>query len=698
MVHEDHPLNVSDHNPISLQIHCDIPKYTLNTRTHYDWNKANPELYTQNLRSKLIHSFDNSNIEYKADIDQYTTQIQKCIVSALETSVPKRRFCSYKRPYWDDELSQCHNQQKRLRQIWVTSGRPRGHNYISYSQYKASKRQFANLLKMKHKMFFQKKYENIESSPDINLSKLWKHVRSKTKSDSNISSIKSEGIIYSTPLQLCSLWEKHYNSLLNEQPVESLQYDDSHQELIHNKVEDMHTNFDKLCDDTGIITHDFTINEVADICLRLPSNKSAGYDCITYECLKFGGYMLYERLAYLFNSMLSLVHIPDILKHSIIIPVYKGKKKPKTDTNSYRGISLTSAVNKTFEKLILNRLKPWLKNNNFPPPLQQAGREGINCVCLSYAVQEAISSVVNQGSKVFGCFLDINKAFDVIWWDGLLYKLSQIGIKDKLWFLFRECLQGSSARILTHGEMSNAFPVTRSIKQGGLLSMLFFTVFYHDIHEYVRRGSVLPLSIYDIDISSPTMADDTLLLSVSVNGLQTMLNNAYNYSCKWRLKYSPSKTKCITFGESQYKNSRNINNRTWKLGSEKVEEVTHYNYLGIILCSYGSSAQRTDVMSKKAYSILGLLKAAGFHSDGLSPITCSSLWQRMSVPSMFYGSEIWGALPVREIRVLEQIQKQIAKHIQGLHRRTHDEIVRGLLGWHTIQGIIEGKALQFPTQ
>ena len=31
----------------------------------------------------------------------------------------------------------------------------------------------------------------------------------------------------------------------------------------------MHTNYDKTCDDTGIITHDFKFNEVADICLRL---------------------------------------------------------------------------------------------------------------------------------------------------------------------------------------------------------------------------------------------------------------------------------------------------------------------------------------------------------------------------------------------------------------------------------------------
>ncbi len=78
------------------------------------------------------------------------------------------------------------------------------------------------------------------------------------------------------------------------------------------------------------------------------------------------------------------MYIPDTLKLSIIIPLHKGKQKPKSDINSYRGVSLTATLNKVLEKVILCRLKPWLKDQTFPPQLQQAGREKANCVCLSY--------------------------------------------------------------------------------------------------------------------------------------------------------------------------------------------------------------------------------------------------------------------------------------------------------------------------
>ena len=100
-------------------------------------------------------------------------------------------------------------------------------------------------------------------------------------------------------------------------------------------------------------------------------------------------------------------------------------------------------------------------------------------------------------------------------------------------------------------------------------------------------------------------------------------------------------------------------------------------------------------MANKGYANLGMLKASGFHSEGLSPLTCSNLWQRLLIPSMLYGCEVWGDLPKRELNVFETVQKRIGKHIQGLHRRTHDEIVRGLLGWTTIAGIIDKCKLKF---
>ena len=301
----------------------------------------------------------------------------------------------------------------------------------------------------------------------------------------------------------------------------------------------------------------FSINEIANTCKGLPNNKAPGYDQISYECVKYGGYKLYEHLTDLYNNIIKFTHVPQVLKHSVIIPLYKGKHKPRNLVGSYRGVSLTPTLNKSLEKLVLNRLKPWLAHKEFPPPLQQAGREKTNCVCLTYMVLEAIRDAVFRGSKVYGCFLDIKSAYDVINWQGLLVKLWNLGIKHKLWNLFEHWLTGSTAHISTNGEASSVFQISRSIKQGGLLSTFYFLVFYHDIHSFVRRGSTQPLTFHNRDISSPTMADDTLLLSMTPRGLQTMIDNAYMYGRLWRLEYSPSKTKCIVFGDRKLKHIDN---------------------------------------------------------------------------------------------------------------------------------------------
>jgi len=446
-------------------------------------------------------------------------------------------------------------------------------------------------------------------------------------------------------------------------------------------------------DVTATLTEKLTVNEVANICKNLPNNKEPGYDSITYECVKHGGNALYECLTHLFNHIIELMYIPAALKHSIIIPLHKGKQKPRNLISSYRGVSLTPIINKLLEKLIMCRLKPWLTRQNYPPPLQQAGREKTNCVCLSYVVQEAIRNMTRQGSKVYGCFLDIKSAYDVINWNGLLLKLANIGITHKLWHFLKRWLLGSTAQILVQGQTSDSFDISRSIKQGGLLSTFFFVILYSDIHEHVIKGKTQALTFHNQDIGSPTMADDTLLLSATAKGLQVMINNADQYGKLWRLEFSPSKTKCITF--SRKRGHNNTSRFKWFMGDQPLDEVSEYNYLGIILSADGSSKTRTNGVTRKAYSSLGALKAAGFHSDGLSPVTCSKLWQRMLIPSMLYGCEVWGRITKHELNKLEITQKRIGKHIQGLHRRTHDEIVRGLLGWTTVEGMIDKCKLNF---
>jgi len=690
-VHEDHALNTSDHLPITFVLKCRYTRNKINIQDmRYNWNKSDPIIYGQNLRSLLSH-IDGYTINSKSDIDQYITEIHLAIKKAVQVSISPRRFRAHVRPFWDDELKDLHKEQIRLRHVWIGHGKPRDNTHKSYTDYKAAKRRFAGMFEDKQQQFYQKEYEKVENDINMDIKTLWKRVRPKRKPPSG-SAITVDGITYKSQDQLRDMWRSHYQKLLNEQASESARYDSNHANVLYNQLCDIKQLANSVDDPTGTLVEPFVINEIASTCIGLPNNKAPGYDNISYECVKYGGYKLYEHLTYLYNNVIRFTHVPQVLKHSVIIPLYKGKHKPRNLVGSYRGVSLTPTLNKILEKLVLNRLKPWLTQKDFPPPLQQAGREKTNCICLTYMVLEAIRDAVFHGSKVYGCFLDIKSAYDVINWQGLLVKLWNLGIKHKLWNLFEQWLTGSTAHISTNCEASSVFEISRSIKQGGLLSTFYFLVFYHDMHSFVTRGSTQPLTFHNRDISSPTMADDTLLLSTTPRGLQTMIDNAYMYGRLWRLEYSPSKTKCIVFGDRKRKH---IDSYQWFLGDQRLEIVTSYNYLGVIISGDGSSQNRTLTMANKGYANLGMLKASGFHSEGLSPLTCSNLWQRLLIPSMLYGCEVWGDLPKREMNVFETVQKRIGKHIQGLHKRTHDEIVRGLLGWTTIAGTIDKCKLKF---
>ena len=688
-VHDAHILNLSDHTPITISLRCDtcviraVPQLG-----KFNWKSCELDSYKQMLRDKLL-PIDQFQITTVEDIDYHVNHLQSAIIDCVVSCVPRKSFKPHVHPFWDKDLKVLHSEQLSARHIWINSGKPRGMNYPAYANYKKAKSHFAKAFREKQLNFYSRKYEELEKDIQSDTKMLWKHIR-QCSNKTEISTIKHNGVQYNSPPELCSMWQKHFQSLLNEDPNENINYDSDHLQCLQKKIEKIKLS-NNIKSSSDILGEDFTVGDVASVCLSLKNNKAAGYDQLTYECLKFGGYRLFEHLASLYNSMIRITYIPKSLKQSLIIPVYKGGNKPKDSVNSYRGISLTPVINKVFEKLVLNRIKPWLTKHNFPPPLQQAFREKTDCVSLSFAVQEAIRYAVNQGSRIYGCFMDIKSAFDIVNWESLLVKIWNIGIRDKLWSLFECWLQDSSAIVNIHGHKSESFKITRSIKQGGLLSIFYFAVFYNDLHDFVKKGSTQYLTFNGIDISSPTMADDTLLLSLTPRGLQTMLDNAYTFAKLWRFQYSPTKTKCMVFGGKKSDSHKFI----WYLGDQPLEQVCSYTYLGIILSSDMTSHTRSQSSSNKGYRNLGMLKAAGFCFHGLSPTTCATIWKGMLVPSMLYGCEVWGHIPIKEQQIFESVQNRIARHIQGLHKRTHREIVRGLLGWHTIAGTVDQCKLNF---
>ena len=87
--------------------------------------------------------------------------------------------------------------------------------------------------------------------------------------------------------------------------------------------------------------------------------------------------------------------------------------------------------------------------------MQFGFKEGVGCTEASFTILETINHMLERGSKVFSCFLDVRKAFDTVWIEGLLYKLfSEFGIGGRMWLVIKDLYTGVRAQVLYSGSLS----------------------------------------------------------------------------------------------------------------------------------------------------------------------------------------------------------------------------------------------------
>lgn len=90
---------------------------------------------------------------------------------------------------------------------------------------------------------------------------------------------------------------------------------------------------------------------------------------------------------------------------------------------------------KLFEKIILKRLDVWLNEHDVMCDVQGAGCSSTDVVCM---LQETIAYHRESNNNVYVVMLDVAKAFDSVWSEGLFYKLFHLGLEGRLWRLLRD--------------------------------------------------------------------------------------------------------------------------------------------------------------------------------------------------------------------------------------------------------------------
>ena len=95
-----------------------------------------------------------------------------------------------------------------------------------------------------------------------------------------------------------------------------------------------------------------------------------------------------------------------------------------------------------FEKIIFNNLYSYLNENYLITKNQSRFRSGdSNTNQILYLVNEIHQAFESSKSlEVRAVFLDISKAFNKVWHDGLIFKLEQNGISGNLLHFFQNYL------------------------------------------------------------------------------------------------------------------------------------------------------------------------------------------------------------------------------------------------------------------
>ena len=180
---------------------------------------------------------------------------------------------------------------------------------------------------------------------------------------------------------------------------------------------------------------DFNECKYLKIIRALNIHKPHGHDAISIRMIKICDKSLLKPLIILFGNSTKSSCYSDIWKRSNIIPVHK--KNGKQLVKNYWQISLSPIFGKIFEKIIFNKIYNFLLDEKLLNPNQSGFRPSDSCINQLLAITREIfeASDCNPSVEVISVFLDILKAFEKVWHEGLLYELESMDISGDLYNL-----------------------------------------------------------------------------------------------------------------------------------------------------------------------------------------------------------------------------------------------------------------------
>ena len=394
-----------------------------------------------------------------------------------------------------------------------------------------------------------------------------------------------------------------------------------------------------------------TDHEIMKAIKRLKGKKSPGIDCILPEMIKYSQHVMLPVLTKIFNHILQTGNYPKQWLRGYIIPIYK--KGTKTDPSNYRGITIGSCLGKLFNMILNERLITYFDKHNVISKCQIGFKKKHRTSDHIFVLNSLINKYTSQGKRLYTCFVDMQKAFDMINRVKLMYKLKQTGIGSLLYSVIKDMYLSSKAEIAVKVEntLTEMFKSEIGVYQGDVLSPSLFNLYINDLVNQFD-SECMPACLDNTDINCLLYADDVVLISTSEEGLQKSVDKLSEYCNYWDLKINIDKTKVVVF--NKHAPVRNIQICH---DGHVIESCESYRYLGMLLSSNGNLSVSMADLSRRGLKAIFKMKSM-FKKSDVSFNTMIHLFDHIIKPIMLYGSDIWGHMYINEGKLqLKQLYK-----------------------------------------
>jgi len=420
--------------------------------------------------------------------------------------------------------------------------------------------------------------------------------------------------------------------------------------------------------------------------IKLMKNKKAsGPDNIPNEVFKHADIHTLTLVRSIYNNILTHQEdIPEQWKNGNIIRFYKGKGKKGKCTNE-RGITLSSNAGKLMERIINNRIT---KNINITEA--QAGGQKHRSINDHIAILKNIIANNKHNKKpTYITFLDVTKAYDKAWLNGILYVLKNNGINSDIWNLILNMSTNITANIITKHGPTRAIQIKDSIRQGGVLSVAQYALLMDEINKEIQQHDIGCKQISEgKKIGCLLWMDDVALIANNPDDMHKLLEITYTIAQKYHIEFGKDKSKIMTIGKKP------TNTEIYKLGDLTIDPTDNYKYLGQTMDRNNRNQTHISNIKGKVESayqtILSIMGNKNFRN-----IQMTTVWKLIKtciIPTITHSCETM-ELTNKDIEDLNRILDNIIKRTLVTPTSTPREVLYIEVGLLDIENTINKQKL-----